>query len=208
MVPIKARYPGEYSELLPGAVAQLPDLAGAIAVALAEPAIDWAALKRRIASSPPAISDEARVQLLRKLLNNRKLQNVELSQLYGLSVSNSDALPIELPNELTGRLREKLRQCLDSRQELERLEAILSAVVLIHREGDNERIIAKSIPLALIYAVTRAARAGNVRVCPHCGKVFPQPAVSGRPRKFCTKKCSDHAHTADAPRRMSYRKRR
>lgn len=177
--------------------------------------IQWDLLPGRLQSSGPAISDVERVRLLVSLANGKTLSGRQWNQLVGLSImQNVSEKGVPITPEHRASIRAALSLCLSEsagEKTLGIAEENLSGRLLLHPEGNTQRVIARGTHDALVYAITRAARAGNVRQCAleECGDFFFLRTSRGAPPKYCSTECSSNADTQSAAERMrSLRRKR
>ncbi len=168
--------------------------------------IAWDKIGDRLAAAGAAITDEQRVALIVRLANGRDLTSAQINQLVGVQVlKGGGEKPWGITQEQRDNIRTALGRAITEPRALEKMEANLRDTLLLHPEGGGHRVIAANTALALVYAITRAARSERkVRRCKReaCGDFFLVPR-KGRPSLYCPgKDCGRRTDDEAAASRM------
>lgn len=168
--------------------------------------IAWDMLGERLAAAGAAITDEQRVALIVQLANGRDLTSAQFNQLAGVQVlKGGGEKPWGITQEKRDGIRTRLGRAITEPRALANMETHVRGNVLLLPEGGGYRVIARDMDVALVYAITRAARSERkVRRCKReaCGDFFLVPR-KGRPSLYCPgKDCGRRTDDEAAASRM------
>lgn len=172
--------------------------------------IRWEELTGRVAEAPAPLTEQARVRLLVRLINKGVLTGREFNQLAGIGLMReADERQVRLPDSDLDGLARTLAALLDPTQ-AEKAQSYLRELtrgrVLLMPEGEDHRIIAADLRTALAFALLAAGRDPRLMLCRQCGEFFFKKEGHGRPRKFCSDKCSRDYDNSIAADRMRQRR--